>query len=76
MLPKVKNQGEWGIFNKYYQSLAKQEILAFNQEAISELIQGSRIRMRGKVKIEQQLQKSNQQQRKNQLLFLDLKSML
>lgn len=48
MFPKVKNQGEGEIFNKYYQTLAKQEFLAFNQEAIGELIQGNRIRMKGK----------------------------
>ena len=48
MFPKVKNQGEGEILNKYYQALAKQEILAFSQEAIGKLIQGSRIRMKGK----------------------------
>lgn len=48
MFPKVKNQGEGEIFNKYYQILAKQEFLAFNREAKGELIQGSRIRMKGK----------------------------
>lgn len=48
MFPKVKNQGEGEIFNKYYQTLAKQEFLAFNQEAKGKLIQGSRIRMKGK----------------------------
>lgn len=63
MFPKVKNQGEGEIFNKYYQTLAKQEFFSFQLEAKGKLIQGSRIRMKGKSE-DKTTNKSNQQQRK------------